>query len=390
MRSGQVRAAGFVLCFSFWGLLVAYVAESGGVTSPAFGLFDIVIIVTAILLGVRGAVGFGLLCIASAVVLYWAGTNGWLHSIEQAPTPARAFATHTTLFIVLTLLMAISGRSVWGALMRARSGEQRLAERKQAEEALQRALEQQKELVDLKSRFISMASHDFRTPLSVILTTLSLLEMQISDQSAAGQLELLQKRFRRIDESVQQMTKLLDDVLAVNRADTGKVEIHPERLDVETFCKAIVQEIREFASGQHELTFTVTGEATRFEADKQLLRQILVNLLSNAVKYSPQGGEVLLDVRCGSETMEFRVQDEGIGIPEPDRERLFETFHRAHNVGDIPGTGLGMAIVKRAVDALGGTIVFESQVGVGTTFTVRLPMTLRTDSRWTRSGADPQ
>ena len=198
--------------------------------------------------------------------------------------------------------MAISGRSVWGALMRARSGE-RGCRTQAAEEALQRALEQQKELVDLKSRFISMASHDFRTPLSVILTTLSLLEMQISDQSAAGQLELLQKRFRRIDKSVQQMTKLLDDVLAVNRADTGKVEIHPERLDVETFCQSDRSgNPPEFASGQHELTFTVTGEATRFEADKQFLRQILVNLLSNAVKYSPQGGEVLLDVRCGSET----------------------------------------------------------------------------------------
>ena len=319
MRSGQVRAAGFVLCFSFWGLLVAYVAESGGVTSPAFGLFDIVIIVTAILLGVRGAVGFGLLCIASAVVLYWAGTNGWLHSIEQAPTPARAFATHTTLFIVLTLLMAISGRSVWAALMRARSGEQRLAERKQAEEALQRALEQQKELVSLKSRFISMASHDFRTPLSVILTTLSLLEMQISDQSAAGQLELLQKRFRRIDEFLS----AANDEAARRRAGGqscryGQGGDSPGTAGCgDLLRKRSFRKSAEFASGQHELTFTVTGEATRFEADKQLLGQILVNLLSNAVKYSPQGGEVLLDVRCGSETMEFRVQDEGIGIPEP-------------------------------------------------------------------------
>ena len=244
MRSGRVRAAGFVLCFSFWGLLVTYIAESGGVTSPAFGLFDIVIIVTAILLGVRGAVGFGLLCIASAVVLYGLGSNGWLHSIEQAPTPARAFATHTTILIVLTLLMAISGHSVWEALTRARSGEQRLAEREQAEDALRRALEQQKELVDLKSQFIAMASHDFRTPLSVILTSLSLVEREIGDQLEGSQREALQKRFRRIDDSVQHMTSLLDDVLLVSHADTGKLDIHPERLDVERLCQAFLQEIQ--------------------------------------------------------------------------------------------------------------------------------------------------
>ena len=250
---------------------------------------------------------------------------------------------------------------------------------KQAEEALQHALEQQKDLVDLKARFISMASHDFRNPMSVILSSISLLEMQINRQFGAEQVEPLQKRLHRIDESVQQMTSLLDDVLTVNRADGGKVEIHPQPLEVEGFCRGILEEIQETASVRHVLNFSFVGEVSRILADKQLWRQILINLLSNAVKYSPEGGNIRLDVRCEPENVEFRVQDNGIGIPEADQARLFETFHRAHNVGEIKGTGLGMAIVKRAVDALQGTIIFESQPGVGTTFTVQLPTAAQID-----------
>ena len=126
------------------------------------------------------------------------------------------------------------------------------------------------------------------------------------------------------------------------------------------------------------MTFSQTGDETGLVSDKQLLRQILINLLSNAVKYSPEGGNIRLDARCDLEKVEFQIQDEGIGIPEADQARLFEVFHRAHNVGEIKGTGLGMAIVKRAVDALGGTIAFKSQVGVGTTFVVRLPRAIET------------
>jgi len=211
----------------------------------------------------------------------------------------------------------------------------------------------------------------------VILSSSSLLEMQISRQFGADQVEPLRKRLKRIDNAVQQMTSLLDDVLIVNRADTGKVEIHLEALDVERFCQEVVQEIQMSATPQHRLTFSFSGQQSDVVSDKQLVRQILVNLLSNAVKYSPDGGTVLLEVRCEPESFQLRVQDEGIGIPEPDQARLFETFHRAHNVGDVKGTGLGMAIVKRAVDALGGMIGFESQVGVGTTFVVRLPATSR-------------
>ena len=171
---------------------------------------------------------------------------------------------------------------------------------KRAEAVLERALEQQKELVDLKSRFISMASHDFRTPLTVILSSTSLLEMQITRQFGADQVEPLQKRIQRIDESVQQITTLLDDVLVVNRADTGRVETSLEWLDVERFCQDILQEIQISASDQHDLEWSFDGSDARILSDKKLLRQILVNLLSNAVKYSPEGGKVRLALRRDS------------------------------------------------------------------------------------------
>ena len=158
------------------------------------------------------------------------------------------------------------------------------------------------------------------------------------------------------------------------------MEIHQERLDIASLCQAFLQEIHVTSGDQHHLTFSLSGEAVGVASDKQLLRQILINLLSNAVKYSPEGGTVRLEVLYEPEAIEFRVQDEGIGIPEADQARLFEVFHRAHNVGEIKGTGLGMAIVKRAIDALNGTIVFESQVGVGTTFTVCLPLAPETDA----------
>ena len=135
-----------------------------------------------------------------------------------------------------------------------------------------------------------------------------LLKMQVTRQFGADQLEPLQKRFQRIDESVQQITSLLDDVLTVNRSDTGKVEIHPEQIELESFCEAILQEIQVAASAEHVIRSPFVGAATSIRSDGQFLRQILTNLLSNAVKYSPDGGKVLLDVHCEPEWVEFRFK----------------------------------------------------------------------------------
>jgi len=253
-----------------------------------------------------------------------------------------------------------------------RTAELRLANEqlRQAHEQVSRALEKEKELGELKSRFISMTSHEFRTPLTGILSSAEMLEEYGDQWGQERKLVYL----RRIQTSVQHLTDLLNDVLVIGRAEAGKLAFHPAPLDLLKFCRELVEELQLTTGNQHTLTFASVGECVQAHMDENLLRHILTNLLSNAIKYSPQGGEVLFTVICLADQAIFRVQDQGIGIPPEDQPRLFDTFHRAGNVRNIPGTGLGLAIVKRSVDAQGGTIRVESQVGVGTTVTVTLPI----------------
>src|SRR5258708_15765389 len=245
---------------------------------------------------------------------------------------------------------------------------------KRVEQELRSALDEEKELGELKSRFISMASHDFRTPLMTILSSASLVKMLLEREYGESP-AAMDKHLKKIEASVRHMTELLDGVLTIGRADAGKLEYNPELLDLESLCQDILQEVEVGATPKHTLTLTHEGNCSLVNADKTLLRYILVNLLTNAVKYSPQGGSVRFHLACQQDAIVFTIQDEGIGIPEKDQTRLFETFHRAGNVGGIAGTGLGLAIVKRAVDTLQGTIQFESHVGIGTTFTVSVPAT---------------
>jgi signal transduction histidine kinase len=144
-------------------------------------------------------------------------------------------------------------------------------------------------------------------------------------------------------------------------------------LDVEQFCRELVEEMDPDGMSQTSITFSSQGDSNDAYLDEKLLRQILTNLLSNAIKYSPQGGIVQFDLECRDGVVRFSIQDEGIGIPAADQKRLFESFHRASNVGTLPGTGLGLSIVKKCVDLHGGQIAVESAVDVGTTFTVTLP-----------------
>jgi len=242
--------------------------------------------------------------------------------------------------------------------------------RKQAEEEIRKALAQEKELSDLKSRFISMASHEFRTPLGTILSSSELLEHYGSQWLAGKGLVHL----RRIQAAVHHMTQLLNDVLILGKADAGKLEFNPAPMDLAQFCRDLMEEVQLGEGRRHTLHFASHGEYVGACLDEKLLRQILSNLLSNACKYSPEGSIVHFDLECREGQVIFYVRDQGIGIPPEDQARLFETFHRARNVNNIPGTGLGMAIVKKSVDLHGGTIHVASQVGVGTTFTVTLPL----------------
>jgi signal transduction histidine kinase len=170
------------------------------------------------------------------------------------------------------------------------------------------------------------------------------------------------------------LTELLDEVMLLSKADSGKLEFKPAPLSLVEFCQEVIEQLRLSVTEAHQVSFTHDGDFSQAFMDGKLLRHILTNLLSNAVKYSPQGGVVGLNLTAVNGLAEFRVQDQGIGIPEDDQPQLFQVFYRASNVDNVPGTGLGLAITRRAVDLHRGAISFESRVGTGTTFTVTVPL----------------
>ena len=235
---------------------------------------------------------------------------------------------------------------------------------------LRLALEKEKELNELKSRFISMTSHEFRTPLTSILGSTELLEHYSYKWSQEKKIV----HFNRIHSNVQHLVDLLNDVLIIGQAEAGKLDFNPEPLDVVQFCCSLVEELELSVSSEHIITFSCQLPDLEGCLDEKLLRHTLSNLLSNAIKYSPTGSTVNFELVCQNGQAIFQIQDSGIGIPTEDQKHLFESFHRAKNVGSIPGTGLGLAIVKRSVDLQEGKITLNSEVGVGTTFTVTIPL----------------
>jgi len=233
------------------------------------------------------------------------------------------------------------------------------------------ALEREKELSALKVRFFSMASHEFRTPLSTILAAAQLLE---NCDFPVSQSEKIARNLQRIQSSVKNMIQLLEDILTINRAETGKLEFKPQFLNLENFCRNIIEEIRLSQGANHQISFVCVGECSRAYLDEKLLRSILANLLDNAIKYSAQGSNVYFSLECDGNNAVLRIHDRGIGIYEADQKQLFEPFHRGKNVRNIPGTGLGLVVMKKCVELHGGSINLKSEVGVGTTFTVSLPL----------------
>lgn len=243
------------------------------------------------------------------------------------------------------------------------------AERQRAETEIRHALTQEKELGDLKSRFISMTSHEFRNPLTVVLTSAQLLENFKHKLSDEKKLELL----HRIQAAGKIMTHLLNNVLILGRAEAGKLQVNLVPLNLAKFCRSLVEEMQLSVGIKHAIALSQKGDCTNTCMDENLLRHILANLLSNAIKYSPPFSTVNFELSCQDGEAIFQINDEGIGIPPIDQPRLFDSFHRGENVGDIPGTGLGLTVVKKYVDLHNGKITFANNGGVGTTFTVTLP-----------------
>jgi|GEM_PF-3809275 len=264
-------------------------------------------------------------------------------------------------------------------LVRTRTEELALANRqlqfeiekeKQVELLLQESLNKEKDLNELKSRFISTTSHEFRTPLTAILSSVQLIQRYRKKWTD----DKLEEQFAHIKNSIVNLTKLLDDILTISHADSGRIVFNPKCMDLNALCLEIMEDVKHKAGENHNFLFSYISDQKQFMIDPKLIRFIVMNLLSNAFKYSPAGGKVTFKVSSSSDYMQFSVTDEGIGIPKEAKEHLFRPFYRAENTGEIEGTGLGLSIVQRAVELHKGTIVYTSDPGKGTQFIVQIPI----------------
>lgn len=258
-------------------------------------------------------------------------------------------------------------KNSFGEVYRCAGVTQDITERKRAEE-IQTNLEKELELHELKTRFFSMVSHEFRTPLSTILISAQVLE---NSRDCSEEKKL--KNLHRIQSSAKTLTQLLTDILTLTRAESGKLELKPQPLNLEEFSNSIVEEIKFSTRAQQVIIFVNKCLQKIACIDEKMLRSILINLIDNAIKYSPQTSQIYVILASEGEQAIFHIKDQGIGISPEDQKQLYQAFQRGKNVGDVPGTGLGLAVVKKCVELHGGDINVESQLGVGTTFTVSIP-----------------
>jgi PAS domain S-box-containing protein len=243
-----------------------------------------------------------------------------------------------------------------------------ITHRKQAESELLRSLAREKELGQLKTNFVTTVSHEFRTPLGIIMSSAEILRDYLDRLDPEDR----QQHLQSIHKSTRRMAELMEEVLVIGRLDSGKMDFQPRNLDLAALCRRMVDEVLASTENICPIQLRFNGDISEARADERLLQHIFTNLLANAVKYSEPGQPVEFTIDRQRTNVVFLVRDRGIGIPEADQSRLFQAFQRAQNVGQRPGTGLGLTIVKRCVEMHGGTISLESKVGEGTTVTVRL------------------
>jgi PAS domain S-box-containing protein len=249
--------------------------------------------------------------------------------------------------------------------------EQRTAELREAEHNVREALETEKELHALKSRFVAMASHEFRTPLSTIMSSVDLIGRYTEGIND----EKVEKHVARIKGKVREMTAMLNEFLSLERIEQGQVVCTPVELDIVHLCIEMIEELRTLAKSGQAIDYDHEGGERTATLDRQMLSNVISNLVTNAVKYSPEGKQVELRTTITDGKLTIMVHDEGMGIPAEDQQHLFERFFRGSNATTIQGTGLGLNIVKRYLELMNGTIRFTSVPGK-TLFTVELPQHL--------------
>lgn len=251
-----------------------------------------------------------------------------------------------------------------------------ITEQKRAAVAASEALAKEEEFSALKSHFsyfVSVVVQELRNPLNNIFACTKLLENNTqpgADEKQLNYLHLIQVNVRRINQ-------LLNNLLFIRKIEAKELRLNPASLDLTEFCGELTEDLQQGVGFQHKLSFIHQGQCSNVCMDKKLLRHLFTNLLLNAIKYSPEGSEIKMELVCQEEQAIFHIQDSGIGIPQKDQEFLFKRLHRGSNVGTVPGSGLGLLIIKQCVDLQGGEISVESEENVGTTFTVRLPLNWR-------------
>ncbi|HSF73534.1 MAG TPA: ATP-binding protein [Microcoleus sp.] len=271
--------------------------------------------------------------------------------------------------------------------------ETKMRESLKAAEAVRESVEEKSHR---QNQYISMAAHELRNPLNAILISAELLDLDRTRSSDESQVRTL----RLVHSATQKMNQLIDDMLFMGRAESGQLKCNPFPINLIEFCQNLLDQLQLGNEAKHKLTL-IPSDVTSAMLDQQLLHGIISNLIVNAIKYSPNGGQVTLELECrqagegekepifclppqclfpnslfaniNSPLLIMRIRDEGIGIPETEVGKIFEMFYRCKNTGKIKGNGLGLTIVKKAVELQGGAIACESKMGVGTTFTVALP-----------------
>lgn len=246
---------------------------------------------------------------------------------------------------------------------------ERTAELNLANKELKKAFEIERELSQLKGKLVSMASHEFKTPLSTILSSISLVERY----TELDDIEKRTKHIDRIKSAVKNLNNILNDFLSLEKIESGFMARELVTINVSEFIQSIIDELNTLLQQDQVIEFSHKGKS-EILADNHTLKNILINLLSNAVKYSPEGKEIILKTHCLPDALKIEVTDYGIGIPNEDQAHMFERFFRASNASNYQGTGLGLTIVKRYLDLLGGSIRFDSELNKGTSFFVHLPL----------------
>ena len=239
----------------------------------------------------------------------------------------------------------------------------------QSQKELSEALDKERELNEIKSRFVSMASHEFRTPLSTILSSASLLGKYVTTEDQAKR----DRHIQRVKDSVKHLNDILEDFLSLGKLDEGKIAAQPASFVLPELINDTAEEMKGLLKPGQDILYRHEGKAEVF-SDKKLLKNILINVITNAIKFSPEGAPIELRSAVQNGMAEVSVADKGIGISEEDQEHLFSSFFRGKNAINIQGTGLGLHIVKRYIDLLDGTLSCKSQLNEGTVFSFSIPV----------------